>query len=103
MKGMGWIIPHKDAWKPLVDYYKSSFGEKTTLRHIMVMANAGNYGYIPRGFRILSWRMSNWTGFIEPPLFEKVLPREMSVEAWLTEADRLINNAVAEYYKKGGK
>jgi hypothetical protein len=47
--------------------------------------------------------MSNWTGFIEPPLFEKVLPREMSVETWLTEADRLINNAVAEYYKKGGK
>lgn len=95
--GSGWTLPHKEGWLPLLEYRRSEFGENVTDKHIEIIFNAGNYGYIPRPFRDLRWREMGWTQYIEGPLFEQVIPGTLPVTSWLEEAERIIRNHLAQF------
>lgn len=97
LQGSGWTLPHKDGWLPLLDYRRSEFGENVTEKHIEIIFNAGNYGYIPKAFRDLRWRDMGWTQYIEGPLFDQVIPGLLPVASWLEEAERIISNHLAQY------
>ncbi|HLS91221.1 MAG TPA: extracellular solute-binding protein [Limnochordia bacterium] len=97
LKGSGWTLPHKDGWMPLLDYRRSEFGDNVTEKHISIIFNAGNYGYIPRPFRDLRWRDIGWTQYIEGPLFDQVIPGTLPVASWLEEAQRIISNHLEQY------
>ena len=78
LEGSGWTLPHVEGWLPLLEYRRSEFGDNATDKHIEIIFNAGNYGYIPKAFCDLRWRDMGWTQYIEAPPLRACDPEDNS-------------------------
>ncbi len=94
--GSGWMPAQRSSWRVFRDHMRAQLGPGVTDKHITIMFNAGNYGYIPLAFKHVEWRRAGWYDRVMEPLLRDVVTRKMAVATWLEETQRVMEALLAK-------